>query len=412
VAWLQSEGIREWTGQAGGSERQIDTTSEVSALLENFTHQYWQMQNGYLVPIREDALAELAERINQEELADGEPLREEITSRTRVGVQWSTESTCIRQSNEADDLRNPSQRVTQVLCSALPVAYDPFQSKKADWEPFARAVLDAQYEATLTVAAILALSRGARVKVFLTSVGGGAFKNERHWIDDAVERALDRHMQSPLDVFLVHFKMNKHNKVASKYPPSILPIPALPVDPGPIREAMIFLSRAQQPIINKDPVLRDLQLPCWVPHRMIAAALKKPMSGIERAEGFVGGPYLWATEFENVHDMWSYEEPEVYDDNGVKHRCSEEFYHSQKPRPFDAIAWRGAPQVAAMDRAVRAKLKADPELRTLLLATHNYPLVSIKGDEVWGFDPVHGGKNLLAEVWVKIRSELQNGAAL
>jgi len=45
-----------------------------------------------------------------------------------------------------------------------------------------------------------------------------------------------------------------------------------------------------------------------------------------------------------------------------------------------------------MERAVRAKLAAAPSLRSLLLATHPHPLLSIKPDRMWGFDPRSGGE--------------------
>ena len=61
-----------------------------------------------------------------------------------------------------------------------------------------------------------------------------------------------------------------------------------------------------------------------------------------------------------------------------------------------------------MELAVRTKLEADPNLRALLLATGRHPLLSLKRDAVWGFDPVRArGDNLLAEIWMQLRAELQ-----
>ena len=60
-----------------------------------------------------------------------------------------------------------------------------------------------------------------------------------------------------------------------------------------------------------------------------------------------------------------------------------------------------------MEKAVRAKLGADPSLATLLLATENRPLLSLKPDEVWGFHPgKRRGENLLAKIWMRQREEL------
>merc|ERR1711879_576804 len=66
------------------------------------------------------------------------------------------------------------------------------------------AILDGAYEATLAAAAVLARQRKSRVKVFLTSVGGGAFGNRSMWISSAIERALTIFADAPLDVKLVH----------------------------------------------------------------------------------------------------------------------------------------------------------------------------------------------------------------
>ena len=87
----------------------------------------------------------------------------------------------------------------------MPVAYAKSTSS-TDWAPFATLVLCAQYEATLAVASILATQRGARVRVFLTSVGGGAFGNRSAWIVEALGRAMEIHRDAPLDVYLVHYQ--------------------------------------------------------------------------------------------------------------------------------------------------------------------------------------------------------------
>ena len=62
--------------------------------------------------------------------------------RLRIGVQWDTEVT----------LDDAGHTVTQAFCSALPIAYADHHADR--WEPFARLVLDAAYEATLAAAAL------------------------------------------------------------------------------------------------------------------------------------------------------------------------------------------------------------------------------------------------------------------
>lgn len=94
-------------------------------------------------------------------------------------------------------------QLCQVYCSALPIAYAQ-RTPCEDWKPFATAILDGLYDATLGAAAVLAAQRGARVKVYLTAVGGGAFGNPATWIMEAIQKALVRYAGEPLDVRLVH----------------------------------------------------------------------------------------------------------------------------------------------------------------------------------------------------------------
>ena len=89
--------------------------------------------------------------------------------------------------------------------TALPVAYDK-STPSAEWEPFARLVLRAAYDATLAAAACKSAAEGGRrVRVFLTALGGGAFGNRAAWIVDALQAALEAHREQPLDVALVHY---------------------------------------------------------------------------------------------------------------------------------------------------------------------------------------------------------------
>ena len=136
----------------------------------------------------------------------------------------------------------------------------------------------------------------------------------------------------------------------------------------------------------------------------MAQALGFSEDGIKNALRHTKAPYLWATEFENVHSLWKYPEQRIEVD-GTSYTCSEDYYHSQKPRPFSDSTWDPI-KVQVMEKAVRAKLRADPALIPLLLATHPHPLLSMKPDKVWGFHPNSGGQNLLAQIWMRVRQEL------
>ena len=73
---------------------------------------------------------------------------------------------------------------------------------KADWEPFARLILQASYEATL-LAAVEQASAGGSNKVLLTRIGGGVFGNGNDWIDGAIERAMGIVADAGLEISIV-----------------------------------------------------------------------------------------------------------------------------------------------------------------------------------------------------------------
>jgi len=184
----------------------------------------------------------------------------------------------------------------------------------------------------------------------------------------------------------------------------------IPLLPEILEDPMIFLSASQNIVLQQHPplneALKGYSLPAWVPHRVVANALGYGQAGIKNAIGSLNGlPYVWATEFENVHDLWYYDEPTFVMD-GHKYQGSEHFYHSQKPVPFDAKVWNRE-RDSAMEKAIRAKLHAaGPFLRLLMQATRGHPLLSVKNDEYWGFHPQWGGCNKLGSIWMKLRDEL------
>ncbi len=161
--------------------------------------------------------------------------------------------------------------------------------------------------------------------------------------------------------------------------------------------------RTQLDALGLGSLARDL--PGWAPHEVIASALGFGTRGIETALSLTGGrPYVWATEFENVHSFWTFnEEPVVVD--GARHACIETYYHAQKPRPFDAQAWDSR-RVDVMRAGLQVKF-ARADLRALLLATQDHPLVAIKPDRFWGVDARVGGENMLARLLEEIRHEIR-----
>ncbi len=192
--------------------------------------------------------------------------------------------------------------------------------------------------------------------------------------------------------------------------------PAIVVPPPPliVTEPLIYLSAAQESVLkNRFPglALRYPNLPAWVPQRLIAQALGHSQKGIRKARASLDGmPYLWATEFENVHDLWKYDEPELTID-GETYKDSETYYQMQKPEDGPGVweAWQLVKD-DVMRKGIRAKFALDPTLRELLRVTGEHPLLAIKPDEYWGFDAKNGGRNRLAELWMELRHEMLYGS--
>lgn len=176
-------------GQIGQTaDKQIDCLADLGAALGNSNGRLWKMQNGYALPSRE-GLEEVHARLS----SMSETQLDELRSLLRVGVHSNVQVTI-------DDCKHS---VTQVYCSALPVAYSHHSAEL--WKPFAQLILDAAYEATFCAAAINA-ARSGNNRLFLTLLGGGAFGNDEEWIVSAIQRSLTIFRNIDLDVRIVSFR--------------------------------------------------------------------------------------------------------------------------------------------------------------------------------------------------------------
>ena len=184
----------ELNGQQGQSaDNQIDCLADVGEVLGNTDNCLWQMKNGY-------ALASKAglKHIQQQLQAASNSELETLRACLRVGIQWDTQVT----------LQGAQHTLTQVYCSALPVAYTPHPA--AHWSEFAQLILTASYEACLC-AAVLNYHNTGNNKVFLTLIGGGVFGNQPEWIMQAMLRALNLYRHAGLDVAVVSYgQSNQH----------------------------------------------------------------------------------------------------------------------------------------------------------------------------------------------------------
>lgn len=169
------------------ADRQIDCLADIGALLGNTDGRLWQMVNGYALPTR-DGLVEISREIRDRDPASQDKLRQAL----RIGLQLDTQVT----------LDGATHTVSQAYCSALPVAYSPHDSEL--WEPFARLVLEAAYEATFA-AAVLNRNRTKSSRVYLTLLGGGAFGNRSSWILDSIRRAMELYRDSSLEIHFVSY---------------------------------------------------------------------------------------------------------------------------------------------------------------------------------------------------------------
>ena len=153
------------------------------------------MRNGYALVSQEGLLNinSHISKLNQEQ-------REQLKEKLKIGIQWDSEVT----------ISNSKQIVTQVYCSALPVAYSQVES--IYWESFARLILEATYEATLH-ASLINLERTGCNKVFLTLVGGGAFGNERDWITESLLKAISKFRDTPIDIGIISYGSSKKDVI-------------------------------------------------------------------------------------------------------------------------------------------------------------------------------------------------------
>ena len=184
--------MAEVNGKTGQSaDNQIDCLEDMGKVLGNTDGRLWQMQNGYAMATS-TGLSEISERIRTMSKHQRDFLRQKL----RIGIQWDTQVT----------LDACTHLVTQVYGSALPVGYSRHDSRS--WEPFARLILNASYEATFW-AALLNFARTGNNKLYLTLLGGGVFGNDEDWILTAIRRALELFARVPLDVAIVSYKASR-----------------------------------------------------------------------------------------------------------------------------------------------------------------------------------------------------------
>lgn len=176
-------------GRTGQSlDHQLDCLAGVGRVLGNTNQRLWRMVNGYALPSA-TGLSEINQWIGEGDTTASEEVRQAL----QIGIQSDTQVT----------LGKASHIVSQAYCSAMPVAYTSHGSLL--WEPFAKLILEAAYEATLC-AAILNKARTGCDRLFLTLLGGGAFGNRLEWILAAIRRSLIAYPDFGLNIAIVSYR--------------------------------------------------------------------------------------------------------------------------------------------------------------------------------------------------------------
>lgn len=175
--------------QGQRAHRQIDCLVDLARALGGSDQKLWQMRNGYALCTRR-GLSWVDNRLRCLDDAGIDELRGWL----RIGLHWDVDVT---------DLAEPGHRVSQAYCSALPVAYSGIPAQ--NWALFAGLVLEAAYEATM-LAALINRERSGMERIYLTSLGGGAFGNDAAWIAAAMRRAIKLVETTGLDVRLVSYR--------------------------------------------------------------------------------------------------------------------------------------------------------------------------------------------------------------
>jgi hypothetical protein len=179
------------------SARQLDGLADVGAALSKIlgvpVGALWSMRNGYALCSRTglDGIGDWMESSMPDAI-------DAVRGKLRVGVHRDVE---VTDSTAGEEGGHPPV-VSQVFCSALPVAYSDVPP--IHWRAFATLVLEAAYEATMW-AALECHQRGGSNVVLLTSLGGGAFGNGEEWIMGAMRRAFRLAAEFDLDVRVVSY---------------------------------------------------------------------------------------------------------------------------------------------------------------------------------------------------------------
>jgi len=174
--------------------KQLNMLAVVEKGINNETHNYFKVENGY---ISSTSIKKL-KKLNSKELESNKDI---IRDLILIGIQHNV-GVCFKDRTFTPIPASQQVTVNQVYSAALSLGYlDKRQIPY--WEPLARLVLEANYEGALLAAII-----SGNKTVILTMVGGGVFKNPKEWIIDAINRAIKiiRKLKVKLTIKIAHYK--------------------------------------------------------------------------------------------------------------------------------------------------------------------------------------------------------------
>ena len=200
---------------------QINTLYYLEKEINNLdSKKYFSIQNGY-VTINTDQRQELKNLFASPDYQESNGnFQKKIVDKISVGIMANTEAIIGGKLNNMKFIKYEPRMdkkftVTQIFCSAvnLDEEHGGNGSDPESNDILAKAILKAQYEATLWVAVINAINTGCNA-VYLTSVGGGVFKNPIEWVIESINNAIleIQKIKFPLIVYIVH-----HSNTASEY---------------------------------------------------------------------------------------------------------------------------------------------------------------------------------------------------
>jgi len=191
--------------------------------------------------------------------------------------------------------------------------------------------------------------------------------------------------------------------------------------PSILDKSYYYLSVNQGEMAAATLGISKSKLPCWVPQGYISFVLfkDKGVAALKAVESKTG-PFLWATEFANVHTTFTFDEPKIIVDMEVYPGVEQyfqlmkfegtKFFESAKAGMASADPARAYEigqkyelrsdwekvKENVMGKAVFAKFSQNMELRQLLLSTGDHHLVQLKpGDCYWGTGADGLGQNKL-----------------